>query len=228
MEDGGSMARIRPTDIDLVKKMTDFSKSYFSVADLEKITGLKKISLYVTLNRLVKNGVLQRLKKNIYSLFTKVVDYEKIAGEIYFPSYLSFETALSKYSILSQIPFTETFATPRLTKKTEINGIAIEYSHLPKGLFFGYILQNSKYIAEPEKALLDQLYMVSRGKRSINIEELDLKEIDRKKLDEYAKRFPAYIKPLVKEVKKYIGSTSVTLEGQERVFWNKGKINLGS
>lgn len=214
--------RKRPTDIDLVKKMTDLEKSYFSVADLEKILGIKKNSLYVTLNRLVKNGVLIRLKKNIYSLFTKVIDYEKIGSEIYFPSYLSFEQALSQYSILSQIPFTETFATPRLTKKIEINGMTIEYSHLPKSLFFGYVLSDGKYIAEPEKALLDTLYMVSRGKRSLTIEELDLKNIDRKKLDEYAKKFPSYIKPLVKEVEKYIGSTAVTLEGHERMFWNKG------
>lgn len=213
------MARIRPTDIDLVKEMTELDKSYFSVADLEKILDLKKKSLYVTLNRLVKNGVLIRLRKNIYSLFTKPIDHEKIANELYFPSYLSFEQALSKYSILSQIPYIHTFATTRLTKKTEINGVVIEYSHLPKDLFFGYILKDGKYIAEPEKALLDTLYMVSRGKRSINIGELDLKGLDRKKLDVYAKKFPSYIKPLVKEVRKYIATTPLTLEGKQRIVW---------
>lgn len=213
------MARLRPKDIDLIKELTDFGKSYFTINDLEKILNLKKDSLYVTLNRLVKNGVLIRLKKNIYSLFTQSIDLEKIANEFYFPSYLSFEQALSQYSILSQIPYIQTFATTRLTKKIEINGVVVEYSHLPKNLFFGYLLKNGKYIAEPEKALLDQLYMLSRGKRSINIEELDFKNIDKNKLEEYANRFPSYIKPLVEKVKKYIGTTPLTLEGKQRVIW---------
>lgn len=213
------MARVRPTDIDLVKKLTGFGKAYFSVADLEKILALKRDSLYVTLNRLVKSGVLIRLRKNSYSFFTQTLDYEKIANELYFPSYVSFELALSHYSILSQIPYTKTLATTRPTKKMEVSGVMIEYSHLPQNLFFGYILKNGKYIAEPEKALLDQLYMVSRGKRTLHIEELDLKSINKEKLMEYAERFPVYTKPLMKEVRKYLGTTPITIEGEQRVVW---------
>lgn len=207
--------------VELIKKLRDFHKSYFTVADLEKVLDLKRDSLYVTLNRLVKSGVLVRLAKNVYLLFTETVDTEKIAGELYFPSYLSFEQALSRCGILSQIPYTQTFATTRPTKKMIIAGVEVEYSHLKKELFFGYILKNGKNIAEKEKALLDQIYMVSMGKRSINIEELDLRGIDIEKLTEYAKRFPNFINPLLDKVKKYVGTTPVTLEGQERVVWSK-------
>lgn len=216
------MVRVRPNDIELIKKLRAFNKSYFIVADLEKISGLGRDSLYVTLNRLVKSGVLERLAKNIYLPFTESPDLEKIANELYFPSYLSFEQALSQYSILSQIPYTQTFATVRPTKKITIRNVAVEYSHIKKELFFGYILRNGKYIAEKEKALLDELYMVSMGKRSIDIDELDLRDIDRKKLDEYTKRFPTQLKSLVDRVKKHIGTTPVTLKGVERVVWNKG------
>lgn len=195
------MVRVRPKDIELIKKLRGFNKSYFNVADLEKVLDLKRDSLYVTLNRLVKSGLLIRLAKNIYSLFTESVDTEKIAGELYFPAYLSFEQALSYYGILSQIPYTRTFATKRPAKKIIIAGVEIEYSHLKKELFFGYILKNGKYIAEKEKALLDQLYMVSMGKRSVNIEELDLRDIDIGKLTEYAKKFPNFITPLLDRVK---------------------------
>jgi len=211
------MVRVRPTDVELMKKLRNYHKSYLTVADLEKVLGLKRDSLYVTLNRLVKSGVLVRLAKNIYSLFTETVDTEKIAGELYFPSYLSFEQALSQYGILSQIPYTQTFATTRPTKKMIIAEVEVEYSHLKKELFFGYILKNGKNIAEKEKALLDQLYMVSMGKRSINIEELDLRGIDIGKLTEYAKKFPNFINPSLDIVKKYIGTTPITLNGQERV-----------
>jgi len=167
------MARIRPKDIDLIKKLTDFHKSYFTLSDLEKVLSLKRESLYVTLNRFVKSGMLVRLAKNIYSLFNEPLDIEKIANELYFPSYLSFEQALSQYSILSQIPYTVTFAAIRPTKKIVIANVAVEYSHIKRELFFGYTLKNGKYIAEKEKALLDQLYMVNIGKRSLDIEELD-------------------------------------------------------
>lgn len=212
---------VKMKNIELIKILRDFHKSYLTVADLEKVLGFKRDSLYVILNRLVKSGVLVRLGKNIYSLFTETFDIEKIANELYFPSYLSFEQALSQYSILSQVPYTQTFATTRPTKKMVIADVAVEFNHIKKELFFGYLLRNGKNIAEKEKALLDQLYMVSIGKRSINIEELDLKDIDKAKLEEFAKRFPAQINPLLNKVKKYLGTTPVTLEGQERVVWDK-------
>ncbi|MEK7120906.1 MAG: type IV toxin-antitoxin system AbiEi family antitoxin domain-containing protein [Patescibacteria group bacterium] len=215
------MARVRPTDTELIKKLRGFHKPYFTVADLEKVLDLKRESLYVTLNRLVKSGVLVRLAKNIYSLFTESVDIEKIANELYFPSYLSFEQVLSRYSILSQIPYTQTFATTRPTKKMTIAGVAVEYSHVKKDLFFGYTLKNGRYIAEKEKALLDQLYMVSMGKRSIDIAQLDLRDIDKSKLENYAKAFPNQIKPILNRVKRYVGTTPVTIEGEERIIWNK-------
>jgi len=215
------MARIRPKNIDLIKKLSDFHKSYFTLSDLEKVLSLKRESLYVTLNRLVKSGMLVRLTKNIYSLFTDPLDIEKIANELYFPSYLSFEQALSQYSILSQIPYTVTFATTRPTRKMSIANVAVEYSHIKKELFFGYALKNGRCIAEKEKALLDQLYMVSMGKRVIDIEELDLKDINKEKLMEYAKKFPVFIAPLLNQIKKYIGTTPVTLEGKERITWDR-------
>lgn len=215
------MARIRPRDIELIKKLTGFHKSYFTLSDLEKVLSLKRESLYVTLNRLVKSGVLVRLGKNIYSPFTQAFDREKIANELYFPSYLSFEQALSHYGILSQIPYTQTFATIRPTKRIVIANVAVEYSHIKKELFFGYTLKNGKYIAEKEKALLDQLYMVSMGKRRIDIGELDLRDIDKNKLEEYAQKFPAFITPLLNQARKYIGTTPVTLEGNKRITWSK-------
>lgn len=122
---------------------------------------------------------------------------------------------------MSQVPYAITFATSRPTRKMVIGGVAVEFSHLKKELFFGYILENGKYIAEKEKALLDQLYMVSMGKRAVDIEELDLKDIDREKLEDYAKRFPTQVKSLVGEVRKYIGSTPMTIKGNVRVFWDK-------
>jgi len=60
---------------------------------------------------------------------------------------------------------------------------------------------------------------MSRGKAKVNIEELDLKDIDKKLLEKYAKKFPRYIKKLLDEVKKYLGTTPLTNERKERITW---------
>lgn len=214
------MATKRLTTIELIKILQSLDRGFFTVADLEKILGLSRASLKVTLNRLTNRGVLTRLKRGVYQLSLNAIDVKKIANQLYYPSYLSFETALSNYGILSQVPYTQTFATIKKSKKMTIWETEAEFTQLKRELFFGYTLTGGIYIAEPEKAILDQLYMVSRGKRTINIEELDLGKIDKEKLENYAKKFPSYILPLVDRVKKYIGTTPATLETKERFLRN--------
>jgi predicted transcriptional regulator of viral defense system len=215
------MARKRPKDSELIAKLMGFPKPYFTVADLEKILGLKRESLYVTLTRLVRAGILVRLRKNAYKLFLAETDVEKVANELYFPSYLSFESALSAYGILSQIPYTLTFATSRPSKRMVVRDTEVEYRHLKGDLFLGYTFEHGKYIATPEKALMDELYLMSRGKTKIDIEELDLREIDRSLLEEYASKFPGYMSKLVTRVEDYIGTTPATLETKERIEWKE-------
>lgn len=215
------MVRIRPKNTELINRLTMLRKAYFTLADLEKVLGLRHESLYVTLNRLVKEGILVRLKKNTYQVFTASLDIEKMANELYHPSYLSFETALSWYGILSQVPYTITLATLRPSKKMIIKDTTVEFRHLKKELFFGYGLTNGKYIAEREKALLDSLYLMSRGKGTLHIEELDLRDFDKAKFFMYANRFPSYIAPLMAKVKNYLGTTPIGLETTERVTWDR-------
>jgi predicted transcriptional regulator of viral defense system len=191
------------------------------VSDLEKILGLKRESLYVTLHRMVKTGIFVRLRKNAYKLFVGETNLEKTANELYYPSYLSFESALSKYGVLSQIPYTLTFATTRPSNRIVLRDTEVEYRHLKSNLFFGYTLEHGMYLAVPEKALLDELYLVSRGKAKIDIEELDLREMDVKRLDEYAVKFPNYLGPFVAEVKGLAGTSPATLETKERIAWHE-------
>lgn len=213
------MAAERITTLRLINLLRRFNRSYFTSADLQKITGLGRPSLAVALSRLTKRGVLVRLKRGIYQLSLAEVTVPRIASQLYFPSYLSFESALSRYGILSQIPYTQTFATTKRSKKMIIQETEVEFRQLKPELFFGYIIENGLYIAEPEKALLDQLYMVSRGKGNLALEELDLREIDATRFEEYAKKFPAYTKSLIDEVKKYIGATPLTTEDYEHIRW---------
>jgi len=186
--------------IKFIDTLRFLEKKFFSTADLEKITGLERESLKVVLHRLVRQGVLSRLRRGVYELVVDPANIRVVANQLYYPSYVSFETALSDYGILSQIPYTVTFATTKKSKKITIRDSEVEYTQLRNDLFFGYTLNNGIYIAEPEKALLDQLYLVSRGKRSVNIKELETKPISKTKLAKYAKKYPETTGHLVDEV----------------------------
>jgi len=203
------------SDIEFLKKLRSFNKSYFAVADLEKILGMGRDSLYVTLNRLVRTGLLIRLRRGVYQPEFQVAGLEKVANELYYPSYLSFESALSIYGILSQIPYTLMFATIRRSKKITLAGREVEYRQLKKNYFFGYILRNSIYIAEPEKAVLDQLYMLSKGKTAADISEWSLVGLEKKKFLKYSKIFPKKVQDGAKKLIPKFGKYVTTLDKKE-------------
>jgi len=209
------MARRKISDVELLKILRGFNKPYFTVADLEKILGMSRNVLYVTLNRLVKSGVLIRLKRGVYQPEFQGLELEKIANELYYPSYLSFESALSKYGILSQIPYSLTFATTKTTKKQSLAGREVEYRQLKDKLFFGYTLEGGVYLAEPEKAVLDELYLMSKGKAVSDLDEWSLVGLKREKLLKYSKEFSQSVQKKIKELAPRIGEYISTLEGKE-------------
>jgi len=209
------MATRMMSDIEFLKKLRSFNKSYFAVADLEKILGMGRDSLYVTLNRLVRTGLLIRLRRGVYQPEFQVAGLEKVANELYYPSYLSFESALSIYGILSQIPYTLMFATVRRSKKITLSDREVEYRQLKRDYFLGYILRNGIYIAEPEKAVLDQLYMISKGRTAADISEWSFVSLEKKKFLEYSKIFPKKVQNDAKQLIPKFGKYVTTLDKKE-------------
>jgi predicted transcriptional regulator of viral defense system len=195
------MERMKPKNIQLIQFLSQLNKPYLTVADLEKLLDLKnRESLYVTLHRLVNYGVLARLRRGVYQLALRPGDVAGMANLLYTPSYLSFESALARYGILSQIPYTITFATPRRSKRITVGDTVVEFRQLRADLFFGYTLEHRLYVAEPEKALLDNLYLMKRGKASLAWNELRLSGLSPERLQEYAVRFPTYVQTALREV----------------------------
>ena len=186
--------RERMRDAELAVRLKETGKEFFSLPDLEKVTGLKKGSLYVALSRLSERGILRRAARGIYVLPDANPLPEKVASQLYFPCYLSFESALSRAGVLGLVPYVLSFATPRKTRRLYVLEQVIEYRKIKEDLFFGFELAEGYYLARPEKAFLDSLYLAACGKGSLPESELDLSLLDRDLLREYAERFPAAVR----------------------------------
>lgn len=186
--------------MEIFRKLKELNRPFYSISDLEKITGSNRNSLYVRLNGWVRMGILERIGNGLYIPGGEKIEIEKIAMELYPPCYLSFESALSRYGILNLIPYTLTFATSRKTKKWIIAGREIIFRKIKKDLFWGYEVQGGIYIASPEKAFIDQIYFFLRGKAEIDLDEIDLKRLNRQKVYKIVEKFPPYVKRFIKNL----------------------------
>ncbi|MBM3301832.1 MAG: hypothetical protein FJY85_18010, partial [Deltaproteobacteria bacterium] len=158
-------------------------------------------SLYVSLNRWVRKGVLERAGRGIYVVAGEPVRFEDLAGQAYFPCYLSFESALSRFGVLNLVPYSLSFATTRKSKSVILLEQRVDYRHLKEDLYFGFTNEGGLYVAEPEKALLDLVYFASFGKAMIQPEELDLGSLSTRALDVYARRFPPRVKEALERLR---------------------------
>jgi hypothetical protein len=56
----------------------------------------------------------------------------------------------------------------RRTFIKNINGLIIRFSKVSEELYFGFEKKNNMFIAQPEKVLLDYLYLASLGRYSLD------------------------------------------------------------
>ena len=166
----------------------------FSVLDYQRILGIDNYgSARSSISRYLKLGIIQKARKGLYFLDDNPPSEFEIANKLYQPSYISFETALSFYGIIPETIFEITSATPKTTRNFTVNSLKFSYKKIKKDCFVGYQpkkIQNVIILmAEPEKALADLLYFVALGKRSFSYERINLQQIKKQKLMNYAKSF---------------------------------------
>jgi predicted transcriptional regulator of viral defense system len=186
--------------LELLRMLRRIDKPYYTISDLEKVTTLPRSSLYVAIKRWVAAGILQKVAQGIYLPMGKTVPLENIAAQLYFPSYLSFESALAQYGILNLIPYSVTFATTRKTRKYTLNRREIEFRQIAPRLYFGFEMRNGVFVALAEKAFLDEIYFVVRGSTNLDPDEIDLKKMSSKVLRDYSKRFPSNVQDYLKRI----------------------------
>ncbi len=113
----------------------------------------------------VKKGYLLRLKNGLYIFAgeTDRVKKEEVACLLYQPSYISLESALAHYGFIPEMVYAQVCVTAKINRTFDNYFGHFIYRHVKKTLFWGYksvFTENGGYLlAEPEKALLDYLYL---------------------------------------------------------------------
>ncbi|MFH1435344.1 MAG: hypothetical protein ABIJ56_06475 [Pseudomonadota bacterium] len=162
----------------------------FDIAGAKKLFSVEKDNtLYKILQRLERKGVIVRLTSGKYRFAFREANEFETANFLLSPSYVSFESALSFHGVLAQFPYTITSATPLKSRKLVCEDREYEYSHIEKKYYFGFVRKDTLLVAEPEKALLDQLYFMSKKLRQVHVEDLDLARVSSRKLKRYARKF---------------------------------------
>ena len=184
-------------------RIRSIKKLYFGYEEIAGISGISRKSAVVSAARLVKSGLLLRLKRNLYILKERWDNLEReegfiLANLIQSPSYISFMTALDYYEITTQMQrdFIESAAIKR-TKEVDIESHVFKYTKIDKRLYSGFSRRNGFFIATPEKAFLDILYLVSLRRYKFDPASLDLNKLDIKKLKMLAAGFPQKTKRLL-------------------------------
>ena len=119
------------------------------------------------LSRWVKKGYITKLRQDWYAFseLQREPDMARfIAGKIYSPSYISLHTALSIYGIIPEAVTQITCVTSNRTTSYSNSFGQFHYQTVKPELFFGYKQELLKrgggyLIAEPEKAIVDLLYL---------------------------------------------------------------------
>lgn len=144
-----------------------------------------------------------KLRRGLYSLADKRPPVYFMANKLYRPSYISLETALSYYGIIPETVYSITSVTPKATQNFDAFGMDFSYTRIKQSAFQGYSAKKENdhtyFIAEPEKALADYLYLVSIGKKSWN-DRFYFKNISKEKIVKYANLFGR--KKLIKLIEK--------------------------
>lgn len=175
----------------VVKKIYESDLYFFTTKTLKDIIGVKKESTFFKyIKALVKDNILSKIERDKYILKKgKFSDFE-MANFLVYPSYISFESALNFWGVLSQFPYEITSATQKKTKIKKYQEKIFSYTHIDKRLFFGYQKINNFLIADKEKGLLDEIYLASKGIKNINFEELNLKDFRITILKKYFNFYP--------------------------------------
>lgn len=185
----------------------------FSLLDIQKV--YPNFS-YRQLDRWEKKGYLLKIKQGYYTLSGKDLNRNflyYVANRIYSPSYISLEMALSFYNLIPEEVFQITSVSTKKTNNFNTPLGNFNYRHIKPSIYFGYKLldyekKHNVIIAEPEKALLDYLYLNTQLRLDDDFKEIRINRtefVDQINLEKFNTYLDAFEnKSLVKRTKIFL------------------------
>lgn len=173
-------------------------------------------------NEWVNKGYVIQLKRGVYTLREQDrgvgLSAYFLANNLYTPSYISLETALSYYGFIPEQVHTITSVSSKKTQYFENQFGRFYYHHIKKNLYGHFVSNQDEYgnnffIATPERAIIDFLYLKTRGMDNIEADVFDtsfrfqnLEKLDKRKLTKIAKQFNhSKLIKLINMLKEQIG-----------------------
>lgn len=191
----------KPTKGQYIEILLRSPKTIFSTKDIALLWGEQaEAAVRVRLSQYVKNGKLIRVRRGIYAK-DKNYDRFELATRIYTPSYVSFETILTRTGVNFQY-YGNIFVASYVTREIEADGQKISFIKMKD-----YVLSNTIGIehtndvatATKERAFLDRIYV----SKDYHFDHLDVLDWDKvfeilpiyrnkrmnKKVDEYFRHY---------------------------------------
>lgn len=174
----------------------------------------KQLSVWASQNKIVK------LKNGLYVLSSDYTEHtlspEVIAAKLYSPSYISLEYALSFYGMIPEAVFEITSVTTKPTRTFKTPFGIFRYRTIKTFCFFGFSAEKQGnlpyYMALPEKALVDFLYLNSHRFTPVfqtwqDLRLQNIRNLNFQKLIQFAKKFKSKkLLSLINNVKTYAAS----------------------
>jgi len=153
-------------------------KTIFSTKDVALLWGEKsETATRVRLSYYFKTGKLVRVHRGLYAKDKNYDKYE-LATKIYTPSYISFETVLAKAGAIFQF-YGQIFVASYVSREVIADGQTYSYKRIRDSILTnrtGVEARGHYYIASPERAFLDVVYL-SKGYHFDNLSPLNWEKV---------------------------------------------------
>jgi len=164
------------------------------------------------LSRWVNSGRIYQLRRGLYAIappYQKVKPHPfLIANHLQHASYVSLQSALAFYDLIPEVVNITVSITAGRPEHLETPLGVFDFRHIKPELLFGYQMsdfgEQSAFLATPEKALLDLIYLQSGGERELYLQELRLQNLDRLDLDLLKKLAADFDSPKMRSAVKRI------------------------
>jgi len=170
---------------ELLQQVSDLPLFYSELlyaGEVDRANIQKQLSRWSAANK------IHQLRRGLYTLAKPYQQTQPhpflIANHLISPSYVSLQSALAYYDLIPETaPQVLSITSRHRSQAMETFYGSFQYHHIKPAFFTGFHLvqldaDQSAYLARPEKALLDLIYLTKQGSTQAYLESLRLQNLD--------------------------------------------------